>query len=62
MMILSFSSPHGDFFILTVNNFAFLFYCQFSSPHGDFFILTAIEQGKEIGYTYSRPLMGISLY
>ena len=36
-----FSSPHGDFFILTSNESGISEWIRvFSSPHGDFFILT----------------------
>ena len=36
-----FSSPHGDFFILTIYIECFAkTFKTFSSPHGDFFILT----------------------
>ena len=59
-----FSSPHGDFFILTMHEIdSRCFLSLFSSPHGDFFILTASRyiNDEEIEYS-SRPLMGISLY
>ena len=40
-----FSSPHGDFFILTIYIECFAkTFKTFSSPHGDFFILTIVSQ------------------
>ena len=35
-----FSSPRGDFFILTIVALLYANGCAFSSPRGDFFILT----------------------
>ena len=60
----SFSSPHGDFFILTtINILTSKVRMQFSSPHGDFFILTEHYNCERVEFLKcSRPLMGISLY